>query len=277
MENVALNKPVQANAQLNATSGPELAVDGSYALDSRWRTPSNIEEHWLEIDLQGEYEICGAALYMGDATGWPINNLRLEYWKDSQWHLIPGTSFTNNEVRDLSLTFDPVTTTKVRLFSNEKAGRGIRLKEIEIYAPAKEVPGENPDGNPNSGEGWNVENGCYLTFANSVTDRLQNTYYTGKISFDYLDEGNGKIVLSAATHDVALFGDYSVIASIDKTGTGDWIHATVQMEGTHIVMNHEAENGSDLIFAGDGRVKNVSIAFTTAKPAEAGNLTESAK
>lgn len=267
LENVALSKPVTANVYLQ-NFGPEKAVDGIISLDSRWRTPSDVSEHWLEIDLQGTYEICRADLYMGDNTGFAIQDFQLEYWAEDQWNTIPGTAFTENKIKDLSLSFNPISTSKVRFYSNEAVGRGIRLKELEIYAPAAHLRqpfGAGEFNLPYADKDikiWNTRNKCFLTLNNQVLEQLQDGYVEGKFTFTYMDDGYDIITLLAASNDLAEFGDFRKVAEIHRTNTGEWVSATVAFTNDHIVINHEAENDSDFVFAGESAIKDVSIEFT---------------
>lgn len=263
LENVSLNKPVKANSYLQNYE-PERAVDGIISLESRWRTPSNQTEHWLEIDLQEMYQICRIDLYMGDDTGFAVRNFRMEYWEDEQWKIIPETSFTENTKKDLSLMFEPIKTDKVRFYSNEEEGRGVRLKEIEVYAfeqiETKEILQQ--DNNINE---YNIKNGCYITLSPEILSNLSDHFYHGTITFSYLDEGNDAIKISGASNDEAQFGDFRTIAEIHKTNTGKWCQATVKFNNCHIVMTHEAENDSDIVIKGEGKVKDVSLEFTVPK------------
>ncbi len=271
LENVALGKPVKANAQLNGF-GPEKAVDGMISLDSRWRTPGKNTEHWLEIDLQGLYDICQIDLYMGDATGFAVRDFQMEYWADGQWNLIPETKFHNNSVTNLSLMFDPIRTDKVRFYSTEVEGRGVRIKEIEVYAPAANTVSKTDAAIPAVYSALpetvrSLKNGTYLTLSDTVLSRLRNASYEGYITFSYLDEGQGAITISAASHDKAPFGDFTTVAKIEKTGTNQWLQAKVRFTNDHIILNHEAENDSDLVFTGDGDIKDIALEFIVSRDA----------
>lgn len=268
LENVALRKPVKANAQMNGF-GPELAVDGIISLESRWRTPSSKTEHWIEINLQDMYDICQIDLYMGDNTGWAVRDFQMEYWANGQWNLIPGTKFQGNNIKDLSLMFDPIRTDKVRFYSTEAEGRGIRMKEIEVYAPkaASDVPAVYSSNEGSSESIYALKNGTYLTLSDSVLEKLRGTSYEGYITFSYLDEGQGAVSISAASHDKAPFGDFTTVASIQKAGTDQWRQAKVRFTNDHIVLDHEAENDSDLVFTGDAQIKDISLEFFTSKDA----------
>ncbi len=266
LENVALKKPVKANTQMSG-AGPELAVDGIISLESRWRTPSKYTEHWLEIDLQGSYDICQIDLYMGDATGFAVRDFQMEYWADGQWQLIPGTKFHDNNTKDLSLMFDPITTEKVRFYSTEVEGRGVRIKEIEVYAPkadaAAAVAAAADAGQQTPS--YSLRNGTYLTLSDEVVQKLQDGAIEGYVNFSYMDEGDGRINISGASHDTAPFGDFTTIASIQKTGTNDWKQGRVRFTNDHLVMNHEAENDSDLVFTGEGEIRDISLEFVVSK------------
>lgn len=277
LENIALNKPAIANVSMQGY-GPELAVDGIISLDSRWRTPASYTEHWLEIDLEGTYEICRADLFMGDLSGYAVRDFKLEYWDGSGWRQIPGTSFTGNTVKDMVLRFDPIITNKVRFYSSEAAGRGVRVKEIMIYAPAKATGTENCASinfhakyleNADSGggaESLSAAKGCYLTLSDEVAQQLSGKYYEGILSFEYLDDGFGSFSVLVSADGQAEFGNYEEAAVINKTGTGQWMVAKINLKGPHIRMNHTGENDSDVALKGPTRIRGISLEFVVAEP-----------
>ena len=98
-----------------------------------------------------------------------------------------------------------------------------------------------------------------------ILSNLSDHFYRGTITFSYLDEENDAIKISGASNDEAQFGDFRTIAEIHKTNTGKWCQATVKFNNCHIVMTHEAENDSDIVIKGEGKVKDVSLEFTVPK------------
>ena len=132
--NIAKGKSVTTN---DATSSGPVSnlVDGVISDDSRWISSQNGSTYWAEIDFGAEYEIVAADLYTGKDDGtWALETVRLEYLKGGEWITIPETETTGNgrTNTDLMWTFTPVTTSKVRLVSEDGA-RGVRVRELMIY------------------------------------------------------------------------------------------------------------------------------------------------
>lgn len=143
------------------------------------------------------------------------------------------------------------------------------MKEIEVYAPkaVSDVPAVYSSNEGSAESIYALKNGTYLTLSDSVLEKLRGTSYEGYITFSYLDEGQGAVSISAASHDKAPFGDFTTVASIQKAGTDQWRQAKVRFTNDHIVLDHEAENDSDLVFTGDAQIKDISLEFFTSKDA----------
>ncbi|MDR1676161.1 MAG: discoidin domain-containing protein [Tannerella sp.] len=130
--NVALSKPVSASDILdpaNATQHPANAVDGNYATSApRWVSTA-AGDHWLEIDLQGEYTVNGFKTWNG-AGGYnnPVPSLKLQAWVNDGW--VDVHTVTGNADPLYGASFAPVLTTRVRYYTYSQ----VRLYEIEIYS-----------------------------------------------------------------------------------------------------------------------------------------------
>lgn len=132
--NIAKGKNVTTNDE-DATGPVSNLVDGVIADASRWITSQNGTTYWAEIDFGAEYEIVAADLYAGKDDGsWALETVRLEYLKGGEWVTIPETETTGNSKTntDLSWVFAPVTTSKVRLVSDDGT-RGVRVRELMVY------------------------------------------------------------------------------------------------------------------------------------------------
>jgi hypothetical protein len=134
--NFALNKPVVSSDTL--TSGgvtylPGYAVDGKYKEDdgSRWISTGS-GEHWLEIDLQGEYTVTGFKTYSGRNStyngGDAITRLKLQIFQEGDWFDVHDSGTGNGDATYGATLATPVVTSKVRLYAYSQA----RLYEIEI-------------------------------------------------------------------------------------------------------------------------------------------------
>jgi hypothetical protein len=134
--NVALGKPVTASDILdpnNAMYQPANAVDGNYAAGAaapRWVSATS-GEHWLEIDLQGAYRISSFKTWnngTGSDYGYPVTRLKLQAWLEDGWVDV-ADSGTGNSDPCYGAEFEPVTTSKVRLYAYSM----VRLLEIAVY------------------------------------------------------------------------------------------------------------------------------------------------
>lgn len=130
--NVSQGKPVTASDILdpaNATQQPANAVDGKYGTsDTRWVSTA-AGEHWLEIDLQGEYSINSFKTWNG-STGYnnPIAKFSFQAWVDGAWKNL--VTVTGNTDAQYGADFTPVTTSKVRFYAYNQ----VRLYEIAVYS-----------------------------------------------------------------------------------------------------------------------------------------------
>lgn len=134
IKNVALNKPVLASDVLAAYTA-NMAVDGLLTNASRWvsNTPG---EHWIEIDLQEEYDIFSLATWTGSGGtfGYPTPNFIFQVDEGGTWKdIVTVTGNTNSQYQ---IEFDPVKTRKVRYFVPYYTDN-IRLYEIAVYAKKK--------------------------------------------------------------------------------------------------------------------------------------------
>jgi beta-glucanase (GH16 family) len=135
--NVALGKPVTASDVYStaAEHQPANAVDGNYYTSApRWLSNGSVngmDEHWLEIDLQGEYSISSFKTWNGNAGyEYPVTRLKLQAWIDGDWvDVADSGAGKNNTDPCYGADFEPVATNKVRLYAYSR----VRLFEIAVY------------------------------------------------------------------------------------------------------------------------------------------------
>ncbi|NTX34623.1 discoidin domain-containing protein [Myxococcus sp. CA033] len=145
--NVTLNKPATAShTQLDPQHFlPQYAVDGNITSDdSRWCTGEYIyAPRYLDIDLQGTFDLHRAEVYTGYQSTKPIANFDLLYHDGTSWQPIPGAARTGNTSVAVSTTFTQVVRgQKVRFLCNEPGTSNCRVKEVWVFgAPA--TPGAN--------------------------------------------------------------------------------------------------------------------------------------
>ena len=130
-DNVTLLKPVIVDSEY-ATYEASNAVDGDDS--SRWISADTVGPHWCEIDLQGTYSLSSWTLKSGH-TPFPgefaVSAFSLQYWNGTTWIDIPETITTGNTSDEVTQSFVPVTTNRVRFYSTDDGY--VRVKEIEVY------------------------------------------------------------------------------------------------------------------------------------------------
>lgn len=131
LQNVALNKPVAVDSLYNATYIGEKAVDGDTSnVSSRWLSANDGNYHWIEIDLQGDFEISEMRLWSGyKNSGFAIQNYWFQTWNGSEW--LDLAVRADNTSQQTVEVFNPVVSNKVRLLcGNEDLAR---IYEIAVY------------------------------------------------------------------------------------------------------------------------------------------------
>ena len=115
--NLAYQRPAVASAH-SAGNFPLKAVDGRAHTGSFWQTTS-AGNNTLDVDLRVATKVGSVHLYSGSPGVSPLADFQLKQWDGSAWQAIPGGSVTGNTTADLSLSFPPVTTSRIRLeFTN---------------------------------------------------------------------------------------------------------------------------------------------------------------
>ncbi len=128
-ENIALNKSVTASSSYTLNYGAENAVDGDNFSDtSRWISElSSSEDHWIEVDLSGNFEVTGVNFW----TGWkgyntPLTNYTIDYWAQDQWLELFTASDNSQPV--VAQSIDSVVMSKIRL----RTPSWVKLFELEV-------------------------------------------------------------------------------------------------------------------------------------------------
>ena len=133
--NIALNKPSTSDSQLNSSYPASNAVDGiNSGNSSRWVSANTAWPHYIEIDLEGAYDITGLNFYTGhNGYNRPVN-YEFQYWNGNAWITIVSNS--NNSDPTVNRTFSVVTTTRVRLKGTGGTDNYFRLFELEVEGTA---------------------------------------------------------------------------------------------------------------------------------------------
>src|SRR4030042_3543579 len=131
--NVAIRKPVTVDSEISSQPAWK-AVDGfNYSNSNRWVSDNNGYPHWIEIDLQQEYQLTGINFYTGYyGDNHPVHEYKLQSWTSSAW--IDIIHVINNLSPAVRHQFDPVTPSKVRRYALSGEGNALMLYEIEAFA-----------------------------------------------------------------------------------------------------------------------------------------------
>ena len=127
--------------------------DGDYSSErwtnwspNRWRA-----EDWVSIDFGKEDTISKVDFtFYDDQSGTrPPASLHLEYWNEGKWVEIPGTHLDiDPKVRttEATVSFEPVTTSQIRVMMTSMEGPCIAIVEIEVYGTGLgQTPGLGDD------------------------------------------------------------------------------------------------------------------------------------
>lgn len=132
--NVALKKPVKVSDVLNSSYPGALAVDGiKFTTPSRW-VSSGAGEHWIEIDLLGEYNVFSIQQFIGayGPLDFPVANFMYQVDVDGKW--VTVAEVTGNTDPGHVATFPEIKTSKVRYFVPDYPDNMVRMYEIEVWA-----------------------------------------------------------------------------------------------------------------------------------------------
>lgn len=132
--NVAKFKSASADSYLPGCP-PSMAVDDNTSDANRWVSESTAVNHWVVIDLGATYTINHAEVETGYSTSVPIANFVLQSsWNNgASWSDIPGTRVTGNTSTFRSLSFNRISTSRIRLLSTD--GTYVRVKELRLFTP----------------------------------------------------------------------------------------------------------------------------------------------
>jgi len=143
ISNLAPLASLSVDSELDSNYTKDKAVYGIKDHNaSRWISANTDEPHYIELDWGTYKTISNVKVWSGakNAEGWQINNYEIQYWTGDEWETIATvTNNTQDGYYDQfnDLTFDEVTTTKVRMYVTDGTTKGgyknCRLFEIEVY------------------------------------------------------------------------------------------------------------------------------------------------
>ena len=130
--NVVLNKPVTHSSANSVNQGGNMAVDGNRTAASRWVSDATNNAQWIEVDLQGSFNINGFQMWRDQSNANEQTPMfSLQAWLDGAW--VNVLSENNNVMAVYYRDFETVTTDKVRLYIPAYTNNRTRINEIEVY------------------------------------------------------------------------------------------------------------------------------------------------
>ncbi|KXX69313.1 discoidin domain-containing protein [Flammeovirga sp. SJP92] len=227
LENIAEGKAVTVDSELKESYGGANAVDGDIISNSsRWLSASNDEEHWLEVDLGGAFDIEAFAFWTGYA-GYknPIQQFSFQYEKDGAW--VDLVTEDNNDNAAYRNVFDAVSASKVRLYVPAYAGNDVKLFELEVYVS---------DGTPQAPEtfSYEVDENTHVTLSWSIDDPkaegvVLERSNAGEDAFEELH--NGDLTVTSYKDETSVLGavyDYR-IHSTNTAGVSPFKTLTIDL------------------------------------------------
>ncbi|WP_432839241.1 choice-of-anchor D domain-containing protein [Dactylosporangium sp. CA-092794] len=121
--NIALNKPVTASSQVNATQAPATATDGNAA--TYWESANNAFPQWVQVDLGAVTSIGKVTLKLPPDTAWATRTQTLSVLGSTD-----GSNFSTLSA-SAGRTFDPATGNTVAI---TVPATGVRYVRINITA-----------------------------------------------------------------------------------------------------------------------------------------------
>lgn len=123
----------------NAGSDPKRAVDGLKEDANRWLSGNAAAEHFIQFEWASAQKINNVKVWSGMVTypGNQIIDFEIQYWDGTAWKTaaaVKDNKMDGYQKKFNELTFDPVSTTKVKMVITKPAAKDniARLQEIEI-------------------------------------------------------------------------------------------------------------------------------------------------
>ncbi|WP_162990246.1 glycoside hydrolase [Mesobacillus foraminis] len=159
LQNIALNPPnsgqefPKASASFTGMYDKASNVNDGDISSIRWTNwdPNSWRaEDWVALDFGKEDTISKLDFHFYDDGGGtrPAASLHLEYWDGVQWKKIEGTQLDVQAKKDVTLSFEPIKTSKIRAVMKAMEGTCIAISEIKVWGKGdvtKAVPSIGAD------------------------------------------------------------------------------------------------------------------------------------
>ncbi|WP_144549562.1 glycoside hydrolase [Bacillus sp. X1(2014)] len=207
LQNIALNLPnsgqefPKVSASFTGQYDKTTNVNNGEISSERWTNwdPNSWRsEDWVAIDFGREDTISKIDFHFYDDGGGtrPPESLNLEYWNGTDWKGIEGTQVDVNATKDLTVKFDPVTTSKIRVVMTAMPKTCIAISEIEVFGN-----GDVTKADPSIGEDATLES--ILINGKPLMD-----FQTEQLTYKVKEKAAKDPVVTAVTTD--LFASYQV-------------------------------------------------------------------
>ncbi|MCI8497690.1 MAG: hypothetical protein HFE85_05530, partial [Clostridiales bacterium] len=111
---------------------PKWAFDGVYGNGSRWNAgDQSAGNQWLEVDFGKEVTL-NRTVITENVPHFRVNSYQIQYWDGSAWQTACTGTTIGDHHEDI---FEPVTTSKLRLYVNTVVGNkdSVSIEEFEVY------------------------------------------------------------------------------------------------------------------------------------------------
>ena len=115
----------------------------------------------------------------------------------------------------------------------------------------------------------NKDKPLLLQIDEAIAKKLRHRNFEGTVSFDYLDEGEGRVqvlqvpILRPVDEGVRRGAKFWQVCDIHQTATGNWIPARVPIHKEAAALNHKGPLGFDFAFLANTKIRNLRMDFTT--------------
>ena len=126
---------VSASSIYNADFAAEAAFDGSF--ETRWNAKDATNPpHWLEMSFGSPRTVDNVKIYQSMDR---VAAFSIQYWADGEWQTCCTGTDIGQDLEGSHLTFEPVTTTKMRLLITETKDYNPSIWEMEFYNGQEKV------------------------------------------------------------------------------------------------------------------------------------------